>query len=70
MKTFWVIKVTFRGGRNVQVNFNEGYTTYEKAKAAVLKKIDRECIEYLSDYNFFDIENCIEYELKLVDVID
>ena len=70
MKTFWVIKVTFRGGRNAQVNFNEAYTTYEKAKFAVLKKIDRECIEYLSDYKFFDIENCIEYELKLVDIID
>lgn len=67
MKHVWVIKVTFN---NKTVNLNEAYTSYDKAKYAILRKIDECDRKYLSDYRFYDIQNEIEYELKLVDIID
>lgn len=70
MKHIWVIKVTFHNGIIPEVNFNEGYTTYEKAIKAVMAKIENEYSQDTSGYRIYDIVKEIEYELKLVDIIE
>ena len=62
----WVIKVTFLN--NNQVNFNEGYKTYNECISAIKKKIEPDNMRILSDFIIRDIENEIEYEAKTVEV--
>lgn len=70
MKYIWVIKVTYLVDIGKTVNFNEGYSDYTKARNAVLKKIKPDNINRVTDYKFIDTESNIEYELKLVDIIE
>jgi hypothetical protein len=70
MNHIWVIKVTFYKNGSLEVNFNEGYTSFDKAKLAVLKKINPEYLLIESEYKFYDRENVINYELKLVDIYE
>jgi translation elongation factor P/translation initiation factor 5A len=66
----WVIKVTFYKNGGLEVNFNEGYTSFDKAKAVILKKINPKYLYIESEYEFYDKENVIDYELKLVDIYE
>ena len=51
----------------VLIILTSGYRTYNEAVNAVLKKSETG-IRKLSDYRFYDADNEIEYELKLVTI--
>jgi len=62
----WVIKVTFPNG---EVNFNEGYLSFDKCKSAILNKNKyTEHIKTINDYIFKDLDSEIIYEIKCVTI--
>lgn len=64
-RTCWGVLVTFKNG---VVNINEAYNTYELAKNAILKRIDIYDLKIIDDFNFYDLDNELHYELKCISI--
>ena len=64
----WVIKVIYLDKRDI--NFNEAYWTFDKCKAAILKKIELDDLNVIDDFTFMDMNSDIIYEAKHVDIFE